>query len=88
MRICWSGFLKTNKGSENDYCDDVFDYNDISSIDGMEGHDFEYFCADLLRLNGFIEVNVTKGSGDQGVDILAVKDGIKYAVQCKTMLLL
>ena len=68
---------------ENDYCDDVFDYNDISSIDGMEGHDFEYFCADLLRLNGFIEVNVTKGSGDQGVDILAVKDGIKYAVQCK-----
>lgn len=68
---------------ENDYCDDVFDSNDISSIDGMEGHDFEYFCADLLRLNGFIEVNVTKGSGDQGVDILAIKDGIKYAIQCK-----
>lgn len=57
--------------------------NDISSIDGMNGHEFEYFCADILRKNGFSEVNVTKGSGDQGVDILAVKDGVKYAIQCK-----
>ena len=67
-----------------DYDDyDAFDPDDISSIDGMEGHDFEYFCADLLRRNGFSEVSVTKGSGDQGVDILATKGGIKYAVQCK-----
>lgn len=57
--------------------------NDISLIDGMEGHEFEYFCADLLEMNSFFEVNVTKGSGDQGVDILAIKDGIKYAIQCK-----
>ncbi len=52
-------------------------------VDGMEGHEFEYFCADLLRKNGFLDVKVTPGSGDQGVDILAVKDGIKYAIQCK-----
>ena len=56
---------------------------DISSVDGMDGHEFEYFCADLLKNNGFYNVEVTKGSGDQGVDILAEKDGIKYAVQCK-----
>ena len=56
---------------------------DISAIDGMNGHDFEYFCADLLRKVGFSEVNVTPGSGDQGVDVLAQKDGIKYAIQCK-----
>lgn len=55
----------------------------ISAIDGMEGHKFELFCAELLRKNGFLEVTVTPGSGDQGVDILAVKDGVKYAVQCK-----
>ena len=67
-----------------DYDDyDEFDPDDIASIDGMEGHDFEYFCADLLRRNGFSEVSVTKGSGDQGVDVLATKGGIKYAVQCK-----
>lgn len=52
-------------------------------MDEMEGHDFEYFCADLLRKKGFLDVEVTKGSGDYGVDILAEKDGVTYAVQCK-----
>lgn len=54
-----------------------------SDIDLMEGHDFEYFCADLLRKKGFQEVEVTKGSGDYGIDILAEKDGITYGIQCK-----
>ena len=54
-----------------------------SEMDDMEGHEFEYFCADLLKDNGFAEVEVTRGSGDYGVDILAQKDGITYAVQCK-----
>ena len=52
-------------------------------IDEMEGHDFEYYCADLLKANGFLEVEVTKGSGDFGADILAERDGVTYAVQCK-----
>ena len=56
---------------------------DIFLIDEMEGHEFEYFCAEILRKNGFSEVSVTKASGDQGVDVLAVKGGIKYAIQCK-----
>lgn len=54
-----------------------------SDIDVMEGHDFEYYCAELLRKRGFQEVEVTKGSGDFGIDILAEKDGVTYAVQCK-----
>ena len=54
-----------------------------STLDEMEGHDFEYFCADLLKHRGFIDVEVTKGSGDYGIDILAEKDGITYAIQCK-----
>ena len=54
-----------------------------SDIDLMEGHDFEYFCAELLKKRGFLEVEVTKGSGDYGIDILAEKDGITYAIQCK-----
>lgn len=56
---------------------------DISSIDHMDGHKFEYFCADILKKNGFVKVSVTPGSGDMGVDILAEKEGVKYAVQCK-----
>lgn len=54
-----------------------------SDIDIMEGHDFEYFCAELLKKRGFLEVEVTKGSGDYGIDILAEKDGVTYAIQCK-----
>lgn len=52
-------------------------------MDELEGHDFEYYCADLLKEHGFMEVEVTKGSGDFGADILAQKDGVSYAIQCK-----
>lgn len=54
-----------------------------ADIDMMEGHDFERYCAVLLRSRGFLDVEVTKGSGDYGIDILAEKDGITYAIQCK-----
>lgn len=52
-------------------------------VDEMEGHEFEHYCADLLREKGFLEVEVTGGSRDFGVDILAEKDGVTYAIQCK-----
>ncbi|MCL2854806.1 MAG: restriction endonuclease [Defluviitaleaceae bacterium] len=52
-------------------------------IDRMDGHEFEWFCAEMLRRAGFGKVEVTKGSGDQGVDILAQKGGDTYAIQCK-----
>ncbi len=56
---------------------------EMLTIDFMEGHDFEYWCANALRDIGFEDVEVTPGSGDQGVDILAAKDGLRYAIQCK-----
>lgn len=49
----------------------------------MDGLQFEHRCAELLRYRGFHKVTVTKGSGDQGVDILAQKNGIKFGIQCK-----
>ncbi len=52
-------------------------------LDLMEGHEFEYYCAELLKKSGFQEVEVTRGSGDYGIDILAEKDGVTYAIQCK-----
>lgn len=55
----------------------------IGQIDDMDGHDFEYWCANLLRRLGYEDVHVTSGSGDQGVDIIAVKDGNRWAFQCK-----
>lgn len=56
---------------------------DLSEIDSMEGHDFEYWCAELLRRIGFNKVTVTRGSGDDGIDIIAFYDGQKYGIQCK-----
>lgn len=47
------------------------------------GLDFERICADVLRSRGFTNVKVTRASGDQGVDILANKNGLRYAIQCK-----
>ena len=55
----------------------------IMDVDMMEGIEFEHFCAKLLESNGFSDVLVTEASGDQGVDIIAKKENIKYAFQCK-----
>lgn len=55
----------------------------VRRLDTMGGLDFEHYCADLLAANGFVEVEVTQASGDYGVDILAEKDGVTYAIQCK-----
>lgn len=49
----------------------------------MDGLQFEHRCAELLRYRGFHKVIVTKGSGDQGIDIIAHKNGTKYGIQCK-----
>lgn len=51
--------------------------------DTLEGHEFEYYCAQLLRDNGFQNVEVTQGSGDHGIDILAEYHDVSYAIQCK-----
>lgn len=56
---------------------------ELLNIDLMEGYQFELWCAALLRENGFVNVEVTRCSGDAGVDILAEKDSIRYAIQCK-----
>ena len=51
--------------------------------DSMSGIEFESFCAYVLSKNNFKSVKTTPASGDHGIDILAEKDGISYAIQCK-----
>lgn len=57
--------------------------NPMGKVDHMDGHHFEKYCATVLQKNGFVNVSVTPGSGDQGVDVIAEKEGVRYAVQCK-----
>lgn len=78
----FSYYAIENKSYENDLMQERIKlYN--NKYDYMEGHDFEYYCAELLRKNGFINVEVTPGSNDQGIDIIAFKEGVKYGIQCK-----
>lgn len=55
----------------------------LDDVDKMNGTEFEYWCADLLRKLGYKQVTVTQESGDQGVDITALKDDVRYGFQCK-----
>lgn len=55
----------------------------LEKIDNMNGKQFESFCSSVLANNGFYNVETTKDSGDHGIDILAEKDDITYAFQCK-----
>lgn len=58
----------------------------LQKVDNMhtDGLKFEKFCAELLLRNGFVKADVTTGSNDYGVDIIAENElGITFAIQCK-----
>jgi restriction system protein len=58
----------------------------VFSGDGsrMSPEDYEHHCAELLRRSGW-SAEVTGMSGDQGIDVLAERDGLSVAVQCKLL---
>ena len=81
--ICLRGFaFNTTYDVENDMDSIVFQNYDLD-FDSMDGHEFELFCADVLKKNGYSNIEITKTSGDQGIDIIAYKNHIKYGIQCK-----
>lgn len=53
------------------------------AIDDMSGDDFENWCCQLLRKKGYVDVRATRASGDYGADIIAEKEGVRFAIQCK-----
>ena len=44
--------------------------------------EYEVMCADILKNAGW-DASITKASGDQGVDVVAEKNGKKIVFQCK-----
>jgi len=58
----------------------------VGELDEMDGIAFEELACDILMANGFELAENTPASGDFGVDILALKDGMTYAIQCKRYL--
>lgn len=51
--------------------------------ESMTGEEFEEYVKEVLIRNGYKHVELTKRSGDFGVDILAEYKGKAYAIQCK-----
>lgn len=54
----------------------------IDDIDLMSGTEFEEFIALLFKKIGYSS-QVTKQSGDQGLDVIAIKNGSKIGIQAK-----
>ena len=48
----------------------------------MNGLEFEKFIAELFSKMGY-ESEITKASGDQGMDVIASKNGNKIGIQAK-----
>ncbi|MCV7343135.1 restriction endonuclease [Mycolicibacterium rhodesiae] len=53
-----------------------------AAVDAMTGVEFERYVAAVLRGLGY-EVEITRATGDFGVDLIATRAGIRTAVQCK-----
>jgi len=54
----------------------------IDDVDSMSGVKFEEYVAELFRREGY-RIQNTATSGDYGVDLIIVKDGIRTAIQTK-----
>lgn len=52
-------------------------------IDELSGVEFEHCIAELVKRNGYSNVQTTKATGDFGIDIICSKNGIKHGIQCK-----
>lgn len=52
------------------------------SVPPTDGIEFEHWVADVLMRYGW-QVQVTQGSGDQGIDVIAHKEGVSLGIQCK-----
>lgn len=65
-------------GSDNS----TFNILQIDDVDMMTGYEFEGFVSLLFEKMGY-QSTVTKKSGDQGIDVILEKNGIKIGVQTK-----
>jgi len=51
-------------------------------LEGISGSEFEKIITELFKKLGYT-VSITKGSGDEGIDLFLEKEGLRAGVQCK-----
>lgn len=71
LLAAWFWYMRKHSSDDDDLFDD------------MEGTEFERYCAELLEAKAFENIEITPASHDYGIDIIADKDGVSYAIQCK-----
>ena len=78
-----------DKVTQENYIRELESYDDseekqwsLVDLKLMSGYEFEDFIAELFRRWGY-QTSTTKKSGDQGVDVLAEKNGELIAIQTK-----
>lgn len=57
-------------------------HHEIVYDDSMTGIEYENYCKQILERNGW-STQITKATGDQGVDLIASQDRLRVAIQCK-----
>ncbi len=55
---------------------------DLSELDSLDGIAFEKFVAEILSSRGY-KTEVAQASNDYGIDVIALKDNIRFGVQVK-----
>lgn len=81
--VCaWRALLAWLDHRRNARRDALYRATGQAAVDAMTGVEFEHYVAAVLRGVGYT-VELTRATGDFGVDLIATKDGTRTAVQCK-----
>ena len=62
--------------------ENFFIETELKYIDTLSGLEFENYCCNLLKKNGYV-ATVTKPTQDSGGDIIASQGNTSYIIQCK-----
>lgn len=54
----------------------------FNDLDLLTGYEFESYITELFKKMGYFSTT-TKSSGDQGIDVIAERNGIKFGIQTK-----
>jgi restriction system protein len=78
----WRSWLAWLGRRQDTRLDALYRASGQGAIDAMTGVEFERYVAAVLRGAGYT-VSFTRATGDFGVDLIAAKNGVRTAVQCK-----
>lgn len=78
----WQSWLSWLDDRRDARLDALYRASGQAAIDAMTGVEFEQYVAAVLRGLGY-GVDFTRATGDFGVDLIATRDGVRTAVQCK-----